>query len=487
MLPAYVGASHYSYRRIFNSNHSHFVPRALATEWNGKVADSRHILWLENEEGELTRYHMSELFTVMLENTGKVQIVTAEEFEELESYHCLEEAPLVTFKGQKCAETGLTLPSGFRVWYDATAYGFDVNDNMHPIDELVFSEHEQGYIHEDECFTCEYSGGVFFLEEAVTLYNYDMVHEDTDDLERSECGEYFISSECHPFRYCEYDCEWVHEDTVTYCDHCDECYDYERHGSCPNGCGDCGNGRVGGYHDSQPQAVFSAFSSKYTIGFEIERNSLCGSIDDEGDDCEEIDGCELVAGVETDSSCGVEVVSNILPLSSGKKEEVFNAIDECSDWLDNDVEAGRDCGGHITIAGEGLDREVLTPYLAIWFSLFRYRLKNTYCRENVDGKQGNTKYSPLNWKGGNMYELRIPSAVKSSNSLKFRYSLALSMVEAIDGGVDAVAWMNSAEVEKLLNTVYDDRKTLELMHLANGFRDFLVNGKVSTQVSQFLP
>lgn len=350
--------------------------------------------------------------------------------------------------------------------------------------EAVFSDHEGGYLSEDESFHCDESSDYYFDLESILLHDGRHIW---NGLDYNTCidGEHFLDGDCD-FYYVENVGEYVHCDSyeLHHCEQCESLY-YGDEPCCESP--SCGDGIVGDYHSSNPYAILGAYSSKFTIGFEIERNSLLGRIDEEGDDCQEVDDCEIVAGTETDSSCGVEVVTHILPLASDSKSQVFAAIDECSDWLDDDVEANKSCGGHITIAGAGLTREKLTPYLSLWFALFRYRLNTTYCRQNTDGKGSNTKYSPLNHKGGNMYELRIPCAVRSSDSLKFRYSLMLSMVEAIDKGETARKWCTSLETEKLLNTVYSEQKTLEMIILAGQFEKYLVVGEVSEEVKKFLP
>ena len=178
---------------------------------------------------------------------------------------------------------------------------------------------------------------------------------------------------------------------------------------------------------AEPQNI-DYIVSKFTIGFEIEKSRLNrGAVRE----------YPLFAGFETDSSCGYEAVTNILPLvkPSVWRNKVFNMFDQAERIIDDRYSpSNADCGGHISIGVSGMSGEELMKkvrnYSGIVLALFRYRLKNSYCRYNAsmrtraEREEGNLyisgrhqKYNVATAKS-NCLEFRIPSRVTSVNQLK---------------------------------------------------------------------
>jgi hypothetical protein len=94
---------------------------------------------------------------------------------------------------------------------------------------------------------------------------------------------------------------------------------------------------------------FGDYRSKFTIGFEVEKNSLHrGAVRE----------YELFCGFETDGSCGYEAVTHILPLvpASTWRTKVFDMIHKAERIIDDRFSPSNEkrgshykCGGHITI------------------------------------------------------------------------------------------------------------------------------------------
>ena len=96
----------------------------------------------------------------------------------------------------------------------------------------------------------------------------------------------------------------------------------------------------------------TSLHSPFSIGFEIEKKCFeadNGSI--ASDRGEYVGSYDFFCGFETDSSCGVEGVSNILPLASPRSQfrnNVFMLIDNAKNVIDSKYD--KTCGGHITVS-----------------------------------------------------------------------------------------------------------------------------------------
>ena len=88
--------------------------------------------------------------------------------------------------------------------------------------------------------------------------------------------------------------------------------------------------------------------SKFTIGMEVEKSRLSrGAVKE----------YPLFCGFERDSSCGYEAITNIIPLlPSGKwRNKVFNMMFEARKIIEDQYSpSDRRCGGHITLAVQGM-------------------------------------------------------------------------------------------------------------------------------------
>ena len=191
-------------------------------------------------------------------------------------------------------------------------------------------------------------------------------------------------------------------------------------------------------------------NSKFTIGFEIEKNRFHRNA---------VMEYPLLAGFEEDSSCGAtssrrgfEAVTNIIPLvaPSTWRNKVFNMFTQAEKIIDDRFSPSNTrCGGHMTIRVEGMTSDELMQrmrkFSGLFYAMFRYRLKNSYCLRNVTmrtteearamsrphnviGGGVGEKYSVVNQKRGGLIEYRLPSRITSVKQLMRRYEIMYQMV-----------------------------------------------------------
>ena len=118
----------------------------------------------------------------------------------------------------------------------------------------------------------------------------------------------------------------------------------------------------------------SGNQSRFTIGFEIEKNRFHRNA---------VREYPLLAGFENDSSCGVEGVTNILPLVAPSvwRNKVFNMFTEAEKIIDDRFSpSNSDCGGHTTIRVEGMTSDELMKRMRkLTYEEFRELLWPEFC------------------------------------------------------------------------------------------------------------
>ena len=293
--------------------------------------------------------------------------------------------------------------------------------------------------------------------------------------------------------------------------------------------GDAERGQVASYH-RKPDALFlnktkhkidiaglkpkqqknallvinNEYRSKFTIGFEIEKNSLSRNA---------VKEYELFCGFERDGSCGFEAVTHVLPLlPSGKwRNKVYDIIHKAERIIDDRYSpSDRRCGGHVTIACEGLSGAELNlavrNYSGIILALFRKRLKNTYCGANrrfmpasgmvqynslssyaYDSNGWHYKYQTALVKG-NCLEFRVVSKFESVKQVMRRYEL---FHELVDYSVNETAgtWKGFVKrIEPIIRSMYngDADKTSEIIYLAKHFQKFINDGTIHEDIAEYL-
>jgi hypothetical protein len=239
---------------------------------------------------------------------------------------------------------------------------------------------------------------------------------------------------------------------------------------------------------------FGDYRSKFTIGFEVEKNSLHrGAVRE----------YELFCGFENDGSCGYEAVTHILPLvpASTWRTKVFDMMHKASRIIEDTYSpSDRRCGGHITIAVDGLGgdevRKLVRVNCGIVYALFRKRLTNSYCGYNRtmlgcndSGHVGgwHSKYQIALVKG-NCLEFRLPSRFESVKQMIRRYEL---FHELVDFSVNKPNGSHEAflkTIHPIIKSMYngDDAKTDEILELARHFRKFILTGVAHESIRQYL-
>jgi hypothetical protein len=230
--------------------------------------------------------------------------------------------------------------------------------------------------------------------------------------------------------------------------------------------------------------------SRFTIGFEVEKNSLHRN---------SVREYELFCGFEQDGSCGYEAVTHVLPLMPASKwrTKVYDMMHKAEHIIDDRFSpSDRRCGGHITIAVNGMDgdqvREAVRKFSGLMLAMFRHRLTNYYCADNkrmeeYDSCRHHHKYQVALVKG-NTLEFRLPSRVESVKQLMRRYELMYEMLDvAINRpNTSFKAWVN--KMTPLLVTMYDgDADKVEAIKaLAVHFQTYISTGVKNQAIVGFV-
>ena len=323
-----------------------------------------------------------------------------------------------------------------------------------------------------------------------TIASTESFEEDCDYayIYRGEAEGYWLH--CDETIWCEDIDEEVHENDATFCSVDDNYYYNQDEMPC-----DIDDDCIKSYHsnnhptDLNPDYVHSYFS----IGFEVEKTEFMDGACDEGD---LVGTYDIFEGYETDSSCGVEAVTKILPLGSPRsnsRKAVFKMMDEASEIIN--CPSNTNCGGHMTVSckdmkshGDGYDMaNRMRNAMSLIYALYRYRLKKSYCANNKGiKKEDNTKYSPVNIKG-RLVELRLPSQIKSVKQLKLRYDLMYKvMYYSLVKPVSYDVFMQKVRhiVLKMYNG--DNDKLNMIYSISSDFRKYLVNDEVSPTIESYI-
>ena len=240
----------------------------------------------------------------------------------------------------------------------------------------------------------------------------------------------------------------------------------------------------------------TGYSSFFTVGFEIEKSTFGRGARKE---------YALIQGYERDGSCGVEAVTNILPLiqPSQWRNKVFDMIFKARKIMDDDTSPSNfRCGGHITIGVRGLSGENIRKKVrlnsAIFMALFRKRLKNNYCKHNLrmESEYGEETNHFNRWHykyqfalvKDNCFEFRIPSRITSYKQMFRRYEL---MYHVLDFSIYKPTAQFSTllrKVKPIILSMYegDVEKTDNILLLAKDFRKFIKEGKISENIRDFI-
>jgi hypothetical protein len=248
----------------------------------------------------------------------------------------------------------------------------------------------------------------------------------------------------------------------------------------------------------------STYDSKFTIGFEVEKNQLSrGAVRE----------YELFCGFETDASCGYEAVTHILPLlPAGQwRTKVYDMMHKAEKIIDDRYSpSDKRCGGHITIAVDGMNgddlREAVRKNSGIVLALFRHRLNNTYCGSNRRMQSANdstfNSYSgsgaygsrERHWKyqtalvKGNCLEFRCPSKFESVKQMMRRYELYYELVNFSVNNPNGSHDSFLKKIKPIIVSMYngDTAKAEQILGLSKLFRKFILKGEIHQDIAKFL-
>ena len=223
-------------------------------------------------------------------------------------------------------------------------------------------------------------------------------------------------------------------------------------------------------------------NSKFTIGFEVEKTRFSrGAVTEYA----------LFAGFERDGSCGYEAITHILPLlPKGEwRNKVFNMMYEAKRIIEDSYSpSNTSCGGHITLAVDGMDGEELMNRLkkfsGVMLSLFRRRLGNGYCRRNpfmdVDTNAG--RYQVCLRKGDRV-EFRLPSRITGVKQMMRRYELCYMMLDFAVNRPNASFKTFLKAVTPIVSSMYghDEVKVTEILTLSEAFNKMLRTGQINRE------
>lgn len=242
------------------------------------------------------------------------------------------------------------------------------------------------------------------------------------------------------------------------------------------------------------------YRSNYTIGFEIEKAEFGRGTRKE---------YALIQGYERDGSCGVEAVTNILPLlpPSQWRNKIFDMIFKAKGIMDDERSPSNlRCGGHITIGVNGMDGQELNEKVrlnaSILLALFRNRLKNGYVRHNLrmqpyDPYQYGDRLTHFNgWDRkyqialakSNCLEFRVPNRITSYKQMFRRYEL---IYQILDFSITKPNGRFSTLLNKVKPTILsmyegDIAKTIMILNLAKDFYKFVKDGTISNSIEEFI-
>ena len=248
------------------------------------------------------------------------------------------------------------------------------------------------------------------------------------------------------------------------------------------------------------------YSSKFTIGYEIEKIKLHRAC---------VKEYNLFKGFERDSSCGYEAVTNILPLlpPSQWRNKIFNMFHEAKKVINDEYSpSDRSCGGHISIAVEGMSGAELIKrvrrFSGVVMAMYQRRLKNNFCNYNMrmlETAPTNNPWRPsmqiedINYDGnfhpkyqmcldkGNIIEFRVPSRFTSVKQCMRRYEFFYLL---IDTAVNHPKLSLKAFLKKVRPTLmsmyeYDEDKVDYLCSQSFHYRDFINKGSIHESIYEF--
>ena len=233
---------------------------------------------------------------------------------------------------------------------------------------------------------------------------------------------------------------------------------------------------VRGYHNGSYQSKRFDNKSKYSIGYEIEKEDadVLESINIQ--DFEEDTG--YLWRKESDSSlnndCGYELISPTFELNIAK---IFEHIEGNKNLVRHiNARISPRCGGHIHLSEKGLNGNQLFDkikgYTPLFYALYYGRVDKNYSKgkSNRDLECDNEKYQAIKIHHDRV-EFRIISAVPNITTLKWRTKLLMMILQNPTNDIIRAYYNVDTKFTKLLKQTYSDEK---LLVLKQRFIDFTI-------------
>ena len=249
------------------------------------------------------------------------------------------------------------------------------------------------------------------------------------------------------------------------------------------------------------------YTSKFTIGIEIEKNRFYRRIYEE---------LNLIKGYETDGSCGYEAITNILPLlpPSNWRNKIFNMFHEAKYIIEDRYSpSNHKCGGHITIRVDGMSstelHQRLRKHVGVLYAMFQKRFKNGYCNWNMrmletepsfnrwnpaSQKDGvdyrgdfHGKYQVCLDKGHGLVEFRLPSRFTSVKQTMRRYELFYVLMDVAVNKPNTSHDALLKRCKPILMSMYekDEVKVDYVLAQAKHWKNFIMRGKMDDTIKPF--
>ncbi len=247
------------------------------------------------------------------------------------------------------------------------------------------------------------------------------------------------------------------------------------------------------------------YETKFTIGMEVEKEDISRS---------SIYEYRLFCGFERDSSCGTEAVTHILPLlpRCSWRTKIYNLMYQAERVIDDRWSpSNSDCGGHITVACEGMGSNELLKkmrkYSGILMYLYRNRLKNTYCSGNLNmriadesnnvknmRKWGycfngqNGRYNMVLAKSNGTVEYRLVSRFTSVQQMMRRYELFYELMDTAVNYPRRQHKVFYAKIRPILEMMYnnDEYKVDKALEYAQSFDNFINDGVIDANIQPII-
>tara|TARA_R100001440_G_scaffold22500_2_gene36701 strand:- start:6668 stop:8308 length:1641 start_codon:yes stop_codon:yes gene_type:complete len=290
-------------------------------------------------------------------------------------------------------------------WYDEDEYAYTQHTK--------YSEYEGAYILDMHAILCRSDNAYY--------------HQDSECLWYSDIHDYYVNREDDNVVYCVDTEDYVLDEHAHYYE-AQDCWFSEK---------PIQRDVINEYHCGiEPEFYTTPINhsnelTKYTIGFEVEKND----VDEYSGTGYGIEEQPLFSHWETDGSCGVEGITNVYSLDNLSR---FSSHVKDSWYVNEDT--NNSCGGHINIAHRQDKMEYwhIRPWLGLVYSMWRKRLRNQYSSGNKKlspYSSRNGRYSVLVEKGhspNRRYELRLPSRVINGNQLDLRFRLMQQLFHSVD-------------------------------------------------------